>query len=118
MKNPGFYLPKRLYLGEELLFRIEKYEDNSRIAILIETKEHEAYAVLTVNFPQEHLEEGEFCIKSWSENEGLVKACYDSGLVSGMFEDTGKRTVVMNSPIWRFSPEIAEYVKMKQEVVS
>ena len=115
MKNAGFYLPIRLYLFEELFFRIEAYQDSQRVAILVETKEHEAYAVLTVNFPQQHLEEGEFCIKSWSENEDLVKACYDSGLVSGMFEDTGKRTDDMNSPIWRFSPEIAEYVKNKQE---
>jgi len=115
MNMPGFYLPKRLYLREELLFRIERYPDNKRIAILVETKDGEAYAVLTVNFPEQPLEEGEFCIKSWSENEELVKACYDSGLVSGMFEDTGKRTILMNSPIWRFSPEIAEYVKMKQE---
>ena len=108
-------MPKRLYLREELLFRIERYEDNKRIAILVETKDGEAYAVLTVNFPEQHLEEGEFCIKSWSENEELVKACY---VASSMFEDTGKRTILMNSPIWRFSPEIAEYVKMKQEVVS
>ena len=121
MKKTGFYLPKRLYLKEELFFRIESYlmssgADSGRVAILVETRDHEPYTTLTVNFPYQHLEENEFCVKSWSENEDLVKACYASGMVGpGMFIDTGKKTDDMGSPIWRFSPEIVEYIKMKQE---
>ena len=119
MKKTGFYLPRRLYLREELFFRIEEYlmpsgKCSGRVAIVVETKEHEPHTTLTVNFPNQHLEEGEFCVKSWSENEELVKACYATNLCE-MFEDTGKRADDMGSPIWRFSPEIAKYIKSKQE---
>jgi hypothetical protein len=113
MKKTGFFLPRRLYLREELLFRVMSYP-NERVALLVESRNGEPYATLTVNFPEQALDENEFCVKSWSENTELVKACYATQLVE-MFEDTGKCTDAMNSPIWRFTPEIAEYIKTKQE---
>jgi hypothetical protein len=113
MKKTGFFLPKRLYLREELLFRIMSYQ-NERVAILVESRNGEPYATLTVNFPEQALDENEFCVKSWSENEELVQALYATNLCD-MFENTRKLTDDMDSPIWRFTPEIAEYIKNKQE---
>jgi hypothetical protein len=114
MKKTGFFLPRRLYLREELLFRIEEYSSTGRVAIIVEDKNGEPYTTLTVNFPEHALDENEFCVKRWSENAELVQALYATDLCE-MFEETSKRTDAMNSPIWRFTPEIAEYIKTKQE---
>lgn len=61
----------------------------------------EAIATLTVNIPEVPLEEGEFIVKTWSENERIAADC----LASGLFVDTGKRvrTGWVMAQIWRFA---------------
>lgn len=56
---------------------------------------------LTVNLPDDELDDGEFAVKTWSENEQLAKAAFATGL----FEDTGKRipTGFVEAQVWRFA---------------
>jgi hypothetical protein len=65
----------------------------------------ESITTLTVNLDDElndQLEEGEFFVKTWSENEDLIPAI----LASGLFVDTRKRAWVSpwcEASIWTFS---------------
>ena len=58
------------------------------------------FSVLTVNLPSAHLAEGEFAVKTWSENAATVKAALETGL----FVDTGKRipTGFVEASVWKF----------------
>src|SRR5690606_13888910 len=63
------------------------YEDNGRIAIqLIHVETGELVSVATVNLPVK-LRHDEVLIKDYSENEGMLEALVNAGVV----EDTGKR---------------------------
>lgn len=44
-------------------------------------KDHEPYATITTCLPDVELGEGEFHVKTWSENEGLVEALLESGVL-------------------------------------
>lgn len=75
--------------------------DPPRLAITLETYIGEPFGTLTVNLPDDKLDEGEFFVKTWSENEGLAKSCMNSGA----FIDTGKRvkTGYVEAQVWRFA---------------
>lgn len=53
---------------------------NGRLAISFDCDEG-PYAKLTLNLPDEHLNEGEFFVKDYSENEPLALALIDAGWV-------------------------------------
>ena len=67
---------------------------------VILTQDGQRFATLSVNFPEVKLEEGEFAVKTWSENNEIAKQC----LASGIFIDTGKRirSGYVEAPVWRF----------------
>jgi hypothetical protein len=83
-----------------------KYE-NGLIALLIQDVYGEPIAKLTVNIPnhvESHIksmiENDEFFVKTWSENEQIAK----DALASGLFEDTGLWVPVseyVSAQIWR-----------------
>jgi hypothetical protein len=57
--------------------------NNGRTAIqLTEVDTEEPIATATVNIPSESLSEGEVIIKDYSENEGMLKALMEAGIVS------------------------------------
>lgn len=60
------------------------------------------FAVLTVNLPDDPLEDGEIFVKTWSENAAIREPI----LALGIFEDTGKRvpTGFTEAEVWRFKP--------------
>ena len=77
----------------DVLCRIlwQPYELGNRIRLqLIDVDDDVPYACATVNDPSVLLNENELLIKNWSENEGVLQALVDAGVV----EDTG-RTVPM-----------------------
>lgn len=76
------------------------YEAGSRIALVL-MQAREPYANLTVNIPEEELADGEFFVKTWSENEPVAA----SALKSGLFVDTGRRvkTGYTEVQVWRFA---------------
>ena len=63
----------------------------------------EPVGMLTVNIPSAELEDGEFLVKTWSENEDLA----GGALASGRFVDTGRRvpTGHVEAQVWRFKSD-------------
>lgn len=62
--------------------QLQRYE-NGRLAVAF--NDHEGpYGVLTVNLPDQHLNEGEVFVKDWSEGEPLFQACLDAGWIKLM----------------------------------
>lgn len=87
-------------LGHEVRMVRGQY-DNGRRAIRL-VSGGLPFAVLTVNLPDDPLEEGEIFVKTWSENAAIR----DPILALGIFEDTGKRvpTGFTEAEVWRFKP--------------
>lgn len=83
-------LPSLDMVGE---IELAQYRNNDRIAITI------SGARLTVNLPGYHLGDGEFFVKTWSENELII----DDIRKSGLFENTGRRvkTGFVEAEVWR-----------------
>lgn len=86
--------------GQDCHFQTAHY-NNGRLAIKLMC-ETGPMAVLTVNLPEEELEEGEMFIKAYAENEPVADACRDSGI----FCDTGKRVKIskwVEAEVWRLA---------------
>jgi len=79
---------------------VTTYKTGGTAVIL--TQDGQRFATLSVNFPfpEVELEEGEFAVKTWSENEQVAADC----LASGLFIDTGKRikSGYVEASVWRF----------------
>jgi hypothetical protein len=84
--------------------RIEttKYQLGGLAVFLIDNHNGEPIATLSTCIPDHvhKLEEGEFFVKNWSENETLAQEAFESGL----FIDTGKSaaTGYVVAPVWKF----------------
>lgn len=89
--------------GERLFIHKTHYYDGERIALQIVDVEEQPFAMLTVNIPEIRLREGEFLVKTWSENEDIAQCVLDLGI----FEDTGKRfkTGFVVGEIWELKQE-------------
>ena len=77
---------------------ITLYKTGGTAVIL--TQDGRRFATLSVNFPLVKLEEGEFAVKTWGENEQVAA----DALASGLFVDTGKRikSGYVEASVWRF----------------
>lgn len=84
--------------GQTLILQTAKYQYSGRLAIQAVTEDYEPWAKLTVNL-DEPLEEGEFFVKTWEENDPVSEAARNSGL----FIDTGKRvkTGFVEAEVWK-----------------
>lgn len=82
----------------EAELNFKKYS-NGRTAIQLLDDEHFVMATLTVNLPDAKLNDDEFAVKVWSENDGISQDAFKSGL----FIDTGKRisTGYVIAPVWK-----------------
>ena len=59
-----------------------KYYGNGRTALQLNDHEkREVIAIATVNIPNEPQEEDEIFIKDWAENEGMVDALVNAGVI-------------------------------------
>src|SRR5512137_3128851 len=87
------------YKGRSLDVMKGQYINTGRDAIMLQKKNGEPFAVLSVNMPDILLEEGEICIKTWSENAEIAAFMKTTSL----FEDTGKRfeTGFVIGQIWK-----------------
>ena len=86
--------------GQQCVSKYGLYSPD-RLAIQYICPDGERMGVLTVNIPKADLEDGEFAIKDWSENESLSVQAFKSGL----FIDTGKTipTGFTEAPVWKFT---------------
>jgi len=85
----------------ELELKKGKY-GNGRLAIwLEEPKTGEPWCKLTVNMPEDHLEDGEFFVKTWSENADTTTALMCQ---TDLFSNTGRIVPAgyANACVWRF----------------
>lgn len=84
--------------GTHMVLRFSVY-DNDRLAIQL-FKDLEPYATITVNLPNDYLDEGEFFVKTWAENEDITAILKQSDI----FIDTGRRvsTGFVQAEVWRF----------------
>jgi len=81
------------------VFAVGQYQ-NGRVAVqLVDAKTSEPFATLTVNIPQATVSDNEIIVKTWTENEPVARAAFESGL----FHDTGKRipTGFSQAQIWK-----------------
>lgn len=86
---------------EDLYLEFEKYDADKSVALVIRDEMGAPYATLSIRITdQAKLEDGEFAIKNYTENEDIAKTVFETG----WFEDTGKRvrTGYVEVPIWRF----------------
>jgi hypothetical protein len=66
----------------QLVPQFGQYRNNNRVSItLIDAEDGIPFAVATVNLPDEPLEENEIAIKNHSENEGILWALQEAGIV-------------------------------------
>lgn len=79
---------------------VEKTQYKTGGPAVILYHEGHRFATLSVNFWEIELEEGEFAVKTWSENEEIAA----DALASGLFIDTGKRikSGYVEASVWRF----------------
>jgi len=89
--------------GEEIILSCGVYS-NGRLAIQSFTQFGEPYAILTINIPEQELQDGEIIVKTWSENENISRAVLETGL----FIDTGKRISAgfCEAEIWKLAPGV------------
>jgi len=82
-------------------FRRSTYSNGRPAIIVVEPKTGEEWAVLTCNLVDVNIPDGEFAVKTWSENEKIAEACFKTGI----FEDTGKRMSngFVNAEIWKMA---------------
>lgn len=73
-----------------------RYMDNDRPAIqLVDGETWEPIATATVNLPDVEMEEDEVAVKTYSENEGMLEALLEAGVVTELvrFEYSGFVTI-------------------------
>jgi hypothetical protein len=80
---------KVTFQGIETTLAYKTY-NNGRLAILLTTKTGEIYAKVTTNLPEIPLGDNEILIKDYSENEGMMDAFVEEGLVEKVISFGGK----------------------------
>jgi hypothetical protein len=94
-------LRKGTYSGDRIALRLISVDDQT------------PFATLTVNLPEHNhlLEEGEFFIKTWSENASVTSYLRESDTV---FVNTGRKVEIgmnVTAEIWAFAnPEILDQI--------
>ena len=82
---PTIFIPSWDGESYEVHPRISKY-DNGRLAIELWSGETEGFmepfGKVTVNLPDEHLNEGEVFVKDWAENELLASTLLEFGWIT------------------------------------
>lgn len=59
-----------------------KYQSNNRTAIqLLDEKTKEVIATASVNLPDVEINDNEIAIKDWSENNGMIEALREAGII-------------------------------------
>lgn len=56
---------------EQLVVRVERYRDNERIALAIDSLDGDVFCIATCNVPEAEVGPREVILKNWSENEGI-----------------------------------------------
>lgn len=87
---------------------------NGRLAIQLVDDEYRPFATSTVNLPDKELEEGCVYIKDYSENEGMVEALKDAGIIEEVVDQEISGFVTI--PECKLTQEFIEKYELKEEV--
>ena len=102
--NPDW--PTVRFLNQDCMLNFDRYR-NGRLALSLIFRDEDGFmevmTTASVNLPHAPLNEGEMFIKDWSENEGLLQALIDAGVVrrplrwvtSGYVEVPAVRLLIM-----------------------
>ena len=85
--SPTIILPNWDGTSTPCTVEVSRYA-NDRLALKLWCEDG-PYGTITVNLPDQHLNEGEFFVKDWSENELLAEALLELGWI----ERTGREVV-------------------------
>lgn len=70
------------YINQRALLSFGQYENGATAISLFDPQDGEPLAVATVNLPHEVPAPGRVFIKNYSENEGMVSALLQAGVIS------------------------------------
>jgi hypothetical protein len=86
----------------ELELQKARYSNNRLAIQLIHIVSGQLWATLTVNLPEDELDDGEFFVKAWSENTDTAQALLEQ---TGVFVDTFKSvpTGFVEAEVWKFA---------------
>jgi len=70
------------FKGDKIYIKKEEYQNGRTALQLYDAETGEDYLTATVNVPEQPLKNGEICIKTWSENEGVLEFLIKEGIVS------------------------------------
>ena len=97
------------YKGRDCIVETSRYVDNDRLAIMLYDYEtHEMIAKSTVNVPEEELNKDEVVIKNYSENEGMLVALRNAGIVEGVVREI--RLGFVTTPVCKLN---SKFIKEK-----
>jgi hypothetical protein len=110
MMNEAPQVSVNLY-GEEVYLSPELgVYSNARLAItMVNPYTFEQWATVTVNMPNDHLNEGEVFIKDWAENEALVGALLRAGWLVATGRELASGFVFPK--VMTLGGDLAEYFK-------
>ncbi len=88
-----------VYHGELVTIWKSSYANNNRLAIILKGADGEPFATISANLPDQPMADDEFAAKTYSENEGIAKAVFDTGC----FFYTARRcgSGYVDFPVWR-----------------
>lgn len=69
------------FAGYNCRLRFDRYQKGNAIAIRLESDDYMPIATATVNIPEFPLQEGQCLIKDYAENEGILQALVEAGVV-------------------------------------
>lgn len=76
---------KVIFLGEACSVKLGKYP-NGRTAIELICEDGSPMATATINIPEIVLEPNEVILKTYSENEGMLEALREAGIVGAVID--------------------------------
>jgi hypothetical protein len=79
--------------------------NNGRLAIELYDKEDgEPVTTATINLPMESMKADEVAIKNYSENEGIVEALKEAGVITEKVRDVGAGFTIV--PVYKVNPDL------------
>jgi len=70
------------FRGQNCPIQLTKYAHGNPALLILDEESGQRIAVASVNLPRGQVGEGEIAIKDWSENEGMLAALIEAGVVS------------------------------------
>ena len=95
--------------GHKVKVQFNKYLNNDRVEIdlILDDDKYrgEPYCAATINVPEEHLEEDEVVIKTYSENEGVLEFLIENKIIHKPHRTVEVSQFFKKAPVCKFIPQ-------------